>query len=142
MGVKMKRYVYLTIAMTLILGLIFNPRGWTQTKEPYPTRKITYLICFGPGGQADRAARMQQPLLEEILKQKVIINYTIGSGGAIGWGQLVRAKPDGYTMAGFNVPHIILQPLLAQVQPLILGQISYKTEQIVPVAIFHRTPLA
>jgi tripartite-type tricarboxylate transporter receptor subunit TctC len=84
---------------------------------------------------------VQQPLLEEILKQKVIINYTIG-GGAIGWGQLARAKPDGYFMAGFNLPHIILQPLLGQVQPDILGQIRYKTEQIVPVAIFQRTPLA
>jgi tripartite-type tricarboxylate transporter receptor subunit TctC len=77
---------------------------------------------------------MQQPLLEEILKQKVIIDYTIGGGGAIGWAQLARAKPDGYSIAGFNVPHIILQPLL--------GQVRYKTEQIVPVAIFQRTPLA
>jgi tripartite-type tricarboxylate transporter receptor subunit TctC len=142
MGEKMKRYVYLTIAMALILGCIVNSRGWTQTQEPYPTRKITYVICFDPGGQSDRAARMQQPLLEEILKQKVIIDYTIGSGGAIGWGQLARAKPDGYSMAGFNLPHIILQPLLAQVHPLILGQVRYKTEQIVPVAIFQRTPLA
>ena len=138
----MKRYVYLAIAMALILGWISNPWGWTQAEEPYPTRKITYVICFNPGGQSDRAARMQQPLLEKILKQKVIIDYTIGGGGAIGWGELARAKPDGYFMAGFNVPHIILQPLLAQVQPLILGQIRYKTEQIVPVAIFQRTPLA
>ena len=142
MGVQMKRYVYLTIAMALILGWIFNPRGWTQTEEPYPTRKITYVVCFDPDGQADRAARMQQPLLEKILKQKVIIDYTIGGGGAIGWGRLVRAKPDGYTMAGFNVPHIILQPLLGQAQPLIMGQIRYKTEQIVPITIFQRTPLA
>src|SRR5512136_1693897 len=134
MGVKMKRYVYLTIAMALFLGWIFNPRGWTQTKEPYPTRTITYVICFDPGGQSDRAARMQQPLLEKILKQKVIIDYTIGGGGAIGWGQLAGAKPDGYFMAGFNVPHIILQPLL--------GKVEYRTEQIVPVAIFQRTPLA
>ena len=138
----MKRYIYITIAMALILGWIFNPRGWTQTKESYPTREITYVICFYPGGQSDRAARMQQPLLEEILKQKVKIDYTIGGGGAIGWGQLARAKPDGYSIAGFNIPHIILQPLLTQVQPLIMGQVSYKTEQIVPVAIFQRTPLA
>ncbi|HUL21585.1 MAG TPA: tripartite tricarboxylate transporter substrate binding protein [Thermodesulfobacteriota bacterium] len=138
----MKRYVYLMIGMALILGWIFNPRGWAQTEEPYPTRKITYIICFDRGGQSDRAARVLQPLLEEILKQKMIIDYTIGGGGAIGWGQLARAKPDGYTMAGFSVPDIILQPLLAQVHPFILGQIGYKTEQIVPVAIFDRTPLA
>jgi hypothetical protein len=65
-GVKIKRYVYLTIAMALILGWILNPRGWTQTKKPNPPREITYMICFAPGGQSDRAARMQQPLLEKI----------------------------------------------------------------------------
>ena len=103
-------------------------------EKSYPTREITYMICFDPGGQSDRAARMQQPLLEKILKQKVILDYVIGGGGAIGWGELTRAKPDGYTMAGFNIPHIILQPLQQDV--------GYKTEQIVPVAIFQRTPLA
>jgi len=130
----MKRYVYLTIAIALILGWILTARGWAQTEKPYPTREITYMICFDPGGQSDRAARMQQPLLENILKEKVILDYVIGGGGAIGWRELTRAKPDGYTMAGFNIPHIILQPFQQDV--------GYKTEQIVPVAIFQRTPLA
>jgi tripartite-type tricarboxylate transporter receptor subunit TctC len=47
---------------------------------------------------------------------------------------LVRSQPDGYLMAGINIPHIILQPLQQQT--------GYSTEQIVPVAIFQRTPLA
>ena len=100
----------------------------------YPTKQISYLICFDPGGQSDREARRQQPHLERILKQKVLIDYKVGGGGALGWRELTRSKSDGYFIGGFNIPHIILQPLQQEV--------GYKTEQIVPVAIFQRTPLA
>lgn len=104
-----------------------------QKEEPYPTKQITYLVCFDPGGQSDREARRQQPHLERILGQKVLIEYKVGGGGALGWSELVRAKPDGYTIAGINIPHIILQPLQQET--------GYKTEQIVPVTMFQRTPL-
>lgn len=102
--------------------------------KPYPTKSITYLVTFDPGGQSDREARRQQPLLEKSLGQKVIVDYKVGGGGALGWSELVRSQPDGYLMAGINIPHIILQPLQQQT--------GYTTEQIVPVAIFQRTPLA
>jgi tripartite-type tricarboxylate transporter receptor subunit TctC len=107
--------------------------AWSEEK-PFPTRSLTYLVCFDPGGQSDREARRQGPLLEKFLGQKVIIDYKIGGGGALGWRVLTKAKPDGYTFAGFNIPHVILQPLQQDV--------GYKTEQIVPLFIFHKTPLA
>jgi tripartite-type tricarboxylate transporter receptor subunit TctC len=100
----------------------------------YPTKQVTYQITFDPGGQSDREARRQQPHLERILGQKVLIDYKVGGGGALGWRELTRSKPDGYFISGFNIPHIVLQPLQQEV--------GYKTEQIVPVAIFQRTPLA
>ena len=78
-------------------------------------------------------ARLYQPHLDKLFGQKVIIDYKVGGGGALGWRELTRAKPDGYTFAGFNIPHIILQPLQQDV--------GYQTEQIVPVMIFQRTPL-
>jgi tripartite-type tricarboxylate transporter receptor subunit TctC len=108
--------------------------AWSQQDKPYPTHAINYMVCFDPGGQSDREARRQQPLLEKFLGQKVVIDYKIGGGGALGWRELSKAKPDGYTIAGFNIPHIILQPLQQDV--------GYKTDQIVPVFIFHKTPLA
>ncbi len=45
----------------------------------------------------------------------------------------MRSRPDGYTMAGFNVPHCILQPMQQEV--------GFKTEQLVPIILFQRTPL-
>lgn len=120
----------------LVKGLVCTILGVSSlswAKEDYPKKPITYLVCFDPGGQSDREARRQQPLLEKILGQKIIIDYKVGGGGALGWTELVRAKPDGYLMAGINIPHIILQPLQQQT--------GYKTEQIVPVCLFQRTPL-
>ena len=124
------------IAVLCLATLCFGAgvrSAWSEVK-PYPTHQITYMVCFDPGGQSDREARRQAPLLEKLLGQKVIIDYKIGGGGALGWRALTKAKPDGYTMAGFNIPHVILQPLQQDV--------GYKTEQINPVFIFHKTPLA
>ena len=127
----MKRFAVLAI---MCLAVIVSLSPLPAFAQAYPTRQISYLICFDPGGQSDREARRQQPHLDRILGQKVIIDYKVGGGGALGWRELVRAKPDGYTIAGFNIPHVILQPLQQEV--------GYKTEQIEPVAIFQRTPLA
>ena len=123
--------------MILLVGvaLVSGPSGSALAQDKaYPAKSITYLVTFDPGGQSDREARRQQPLLEKILGQKVVVDYKVGGGGALGWSELVRAQPDGYLMAGINIPHIILQPLQQQT--------GYATEQIVPVAIFQRTPLA
>ncbi|MBE0467820.1 MAG: tripartite tricarboxylate transporter substrate binding protein [Candidatus Desulforudis sp.] len=106
----------------------------TETKIDYPTRPITYMIPFDPGGQSDLEARRQQPLLQEFLGQKIIITYKAGGGGAVGWTEMVNQKPDGYFIGGINIPHIILQPLSRD-------DAGYKTEQIQPVAIFQATPI-
>jgi tripartite-type tricarboxylate transporter receptor subunit TctC len=135
-GISMRRLygflrVMLAVGMAFVAGL--GVSAFAQDK-PYPTKSLTYLVTFDPGGQSDREARRQQPILEKILGQKVIVDYKVGGGGALGWSELVRSQPDGYLMAGINIPHIILQPLQQQT--------GYTTEQIVPVAIFQRTPLA
>jgi tripartite-type tricarboxylate transporter receptor subunit TctC len=130
----MKKGIGAIVVFAVIAGFWCVQQVWAQQEKPYPTRQLNYMICFDPGGQSDRVARLQQPLLDKVLKQKVLIDYKVGGGGALGWRELTKAKPDGYTMAGFNIPHIILGPLQQEV--------GYKTEQIVPVVLFQRTPLA
>ncbi|HEY8541042.1 MAG TPA: hypothetical protein VIL29_01560 [Pseudothermotoga sp.] len=76
----------------------------------FPTKPITYVVCFDPGGESDITARIQQPYLEKILGVPIVITYKAGGGGATGWSELVnRATPDGYSIYGTNLPHIILQ---------------------------------
>ncbi len=100
--------------------------------EKYPTKQITYMTTFDPGGQSDREARRQQPYLEKALGQKVVIDYKVGGGGAMGWAEAARGKPDGYQITGINIPHIILQPMQQDV--------GYKTEQLLPISLFQSTP--
>jgi len=127
-----KSLIRILLAFMTIGAFVVQDQARAQEK-PFPTRQMSYVVCFDPGGQSDRGARIYQPHLEKVLGQKVIIDYKVGGGGALGWRELSRAKPDGYTFAGFNIPHIILQPLQQDV--------GYQTEQIVPIMIFQRTPL-
>jgi tripartite-type tricarboxylate transporter receptor subunit TctC len=129
----MRTSKWFTLAAAVLCVAMIGTSAFGQDKA-YPTKSVTYLVTFDPGGQSDREARRQQPILEKILGQKVIVDYKVGGGGAIGWTELVRSQPDGYLMAGINIPHIILQPMQQAT--------GYKTDQIVPVALFQRTPLA
>jgi tripartite-type tricarboxylate transporter receptor subunit TctC len=101
----------------------------------YPQQPITYLIAFAAGGESDITARMQQKILEKDLGVKVLINYKTGGGGSVCWADLVRSKPDGYTIAGVNEPHTILQPLQR-------SDTGFKTEELQRIALFQYTPCA
>jgi tripartite-type tricarboxylate transporter receptor subunit TctC len=130
---RMKKSVVAVLVVAMVLGVHLLQGQISAQEKAFPTRQLTYVVCFDPGGQSDRGARLYQPHLDKLFGQKVIIDYKVGGGGALGWRELTRAKPDGYTFAGFNIPHIILQPLQQDV--------GYQTDQIVPVMIFQRTPL-
>jgi tripartite-type tricarboxylate transporter receptor subunit TctC len=98
----------------------------------YPDRPVQYLIPFPAGGESDIAARLQAQAFSQIYKQEMVVINRAGAGGALVWQQLNSLPPDGYTIAGINLPHIVLQPLE--------GTVSYKTEDMTPVYFFHYTP--
>jgi tripartite-type tricarboxylate transporter receptor subunit TctC len=78
----------------------------------YPERAINYVISFDAGGESDITARLQQAHLEEILGQRITITNRPGGGGAVAWSEVQRtARPDGYTVVGVNLPHIVTQPM-------------------------------
>jgi len=120
--------------VSLFGALLLCLPAMAHAAEAFPSKQLTYVVTFDPGGQSDREARRQQAPLAKLLGQQVIVDYKVGGGGALGWKELVRSKPDGYTFVGINTPHIILQPLQ--------NEVGYKTSQINPVVMFQRTPLA
>jgi len=103
-----------------------------QSAFAYPERPIEYIISFSPGGESDIAARTQQPFFKEKFGQQLIIRYEPGQGGARAWSELNAYKPDGYTIMGVNLPHIVLQPAR--------GDVGYGTDEIESVYWFHYTP--
>lgn len=122
-----KLSVFFLLCAVLLTGV------QAHAADKFPTHPLTYVVTFDPGGQSDREARRQQPHLQKLLGQQVIVDYKVGGGGAVGWKELTKTKPDGYSFYSINTPHIILQPMQQDV--------GYKTEQIVPVAMFQSTPL-
>jgi tripartite-type tricarboxylate transporter receptor subunit TctC len=98
----------------------------------YPEKTINYIIPFGPGGESDISARLQEPVFKKITGQGLAIQYKPGAGGAAAWSQLNGMPADGYTVMGSNLPHIILQPLEKAV--------GYQTDDVTTVYWFHFTP--
>jgi len=101
--------------------------------EKFPSKRITYKICFNPGGESDITARFQEAALKKALGVDVAITYQVGGGGALCWAELVKSNPDGYTIAGHNLPHTVLQPLE-------MGNAGYNTLDLKQIYFFESTP--
>jgi len=66
--------------------------------QTFPSRQITLIVPFPPGGSTDTAARILADRMRPILGQPVIIENVGGAGGSIAVGRLARAPADGYTI--------------------------------------------
>jgi tripartite-type tricarboxylate transporter receptor subunit TctC len=66
--------------------------------DNYPSRPITLIVPFPPGGSTDVAARIIADRMGSLLGQPVIVENVGGAGGSIAVGRLARATPDGYTI--------------------------------------------
>jgi tripartite-type tricarboxylate transporter receptor subunit TctC len=64
----------------------------------YPTKPITLMIGFAPGGPSDVMARIITRKMEEVLKQPFVVENRAGAGGSIAGAAVARAAPDGYTV--------------------------------------------
>src|SRR5690242_7290471 len=80
------------LALAMIAGL---SGAQAQT---FPSRQITLVVPFPPGGSTDVAARIMAEKMRPILGQAVIIENVGGAGGSIAVGRVARAQPDGYTI--------------------------------------------
>jgi len=82
-------------AALLAAGLIAAGAAAAQT---FPTRAITLVIAFPPGGATDAVARPVAEAMSQTLGQQIVIEYVGGAGGTIGAARVARAAPDGYTI--------------------------------------------
>lgn len=70
-----------------------------SAQEAFPSRTITLIAAYPPGGNTDLMARALQPELSRALGQTVVVVNRGGAAGTIGTAELARARPDGYTIA-------------------------------------------
>ena len=89
-----------------VVGRPLRPLPLTRpafAQEAYPTRAITLINPFPPGGAADVVGRPMAAMLEPIIKQPVVIETKAGAAGQVGAQFAANAKPDGYTMLSTSV---------------------------------------
>src|SRR5262245_34003420 len=92
---KLPRRNFLRLAAGAAVLPAISRFAWAQA---YPTRPITMIVPFPPGGSTDVTARVLAERMRPLLGQPVIIENVGGAGGSIGVGRLARAAPDGYTI--------------------------------------------
>ncbi len=85
-----------------------------QGAEWRPDRQITMIVAFAAGGGTDTAARTIARFMEKDLGQPVVVLNRPGAGGEIGFSELARARPDGYTIGFINTPTIVTIPIERQ----------------------------
>ncbi len=91
-----------------VAGAILVTTAGAASAGSYPEKDITFIVPYKPGGGSDAQARRLQAGLEKHLGVKIRIIYKTGGGGAVGFNELYRSKPDGYTISNVVVPNIIV----------------------------------
>jgi tripartite-type tricarboxylate transporter receptor subunit TctC len=106
-------------------------------EEAYPSRPITFINPFPPGGAADVVGRPFAAVLEPLIKQPAVIETKSGAAGAVGAQFAANARPDGYTL----LLHIVSLSGFAEVDRLFGRQPKFTNADFIPIARFIADPM-
>lgn len=118
------------LAAAAVLALGLGPAA----AQDYPERAIDFVVPFNPGGGADASQRTFNKYAEPIVGQPLVIVNRPGAGGTAGWAEMVRAEPDGYTLAIVTPPFNVI-PALARPD-----QTGYTLDQFTYVCTYAVVP--
>jgi tripartite-type tricarboxylate transporter receptor subunit TctC len=123
----MTRRLALAAAATVVAGSAWAQAAW-------PTKPITLIVPFPPGGPTDVVSRIVSKELSERLGQPIIVENKSGASGAIAAGQVKRAAPDGYTLMTLATPTLFA--------PLFYKNTGYEvTQDFTPIAMIYDLPI-
>ncbi|MEJ8855768.1 tripartite tricarboxylate transporter substrate binding protein [Variovorax robiniae] len=123
-------------ARIALAALPFAPLAASaQIPEGWPSRPVTFVVPFAPGGGTDIAARLLSVRLGKKWGQSVVVDNRTGAGGIVGMDAVAKAKPDGYTFLIGNVGTQSINPSLYKMQ--------YDPDKaFAPVSLFADLPFA
>ena len=107
-----------------------------QAQDAYPTKPITMIVPFPPGGVADITGRPLAAMMERSLKQPVVIVNRTGAGGALGMSQVAKSAPDGYTIL-MGLSSISIFPVSDRING---KQPAYEMKDFAPIALISSDP--
>ena len=99
------------MTMRIFLSMVLLAAG-TASAQGWPTKPISVVVTFSPGGSSDIVARLIGGPLQARLGQPVIVDNRPGAGGTIGAAVVAKAAPDGYTLLLSNSAPISISPFM------------------------------
>lgn len=125
------------------LALALSITGCTASSTPagevgddYPSKNMTMIVGYGPGGSTDVGARLMASALEEKLGISITVENQEGAGGQVGLTAIANAQCDGYTFGTANFPSAIVSVLDES------RQADYTTDSFAPISLMVVDPTA
>jgi tripartite-type tricarboxylate transporter receptor subunit TctC len=130
--VNIRIIVSLLVLLTAMEGI-----PGTALADSYPSRPISVIIPFPPGGVAELTARPLLSMMERILKQPMVVVNKPGASGTVGAQQAAISKPDGYTL----LVTVSSMSVFPEVDILFGRPKTYKREDFAPIALLSADPM-
>ena len=124
------------VALAVLAVALFSSGAASAQEGPYPSKPVTLIVPFPPGGVADIVGRPFADALSRELKAPVVIENKPGAGGGIGMGFVAKAKPDGYTLL-LALSSISILP---EADKILGRKPAYQLDQFRPIARFTADP--
>lgn len=126
---------FLSYVACIFLGATAN-LSYAQSSDTWPTKPVTMVVPFPPGGVADTVGRPVAEALTRILGQPVIVENKPGAGGGVGMAAVAKSKPDGYTIL-MALSSISIIP---EADKVVGKEPSFQLNQLKPIARFTADP--
>ena len=124
------------VALAVLAVALFSSGAASAQEGPYPSKPVTLIVPFPPGGVADIVGRPFADALSRELKAPVVIENKPGAGGGIGMGYVAKAKPDGYTL----LVALSSISILPEADKVIGRAPLYQLDQFAPIARLTADP--
>ncbi|NDA33096.1 MAG: tripartite tricarboxylate transporter substrate binding protein, partial [Betaproteobacteria bacterium] len=112
---------------------------WSSLAQPQqpaaPSKPVKFVVPYAAGGASDVAARLINTEIAKRIGQSVVVENVVGAGGALGVQRLIAAPADGHTLLYGSLSETVLVPIINQ-------NVNYKPEDVLPVALTGKTPVA
>ena len=128
-----RRTVLKSLSLPLLAAYVAAP---ALAQDAYPSRPISMVVPFPPGGVADTVGRPVAEAMARFLKQSVIVENKAGAGGGIGMAQVAKAKPDGYTVL-MALSSLVVLP---EADKILNRTPMFRIDQLLPIARFTADP--
>jgi tripartite-type tricarboxylate transporter receptor subunit TctC len=120
----------------IALSLVFTLVSLAAGAQDYPSKPITMIVPFPPGGVAEIVGRPLAALMEKSLRQPVVIINRPGAGGAVGMASVAKSPGDGYTLL-MGLSSISIFPVSDRING---KEPAYELKDFAPIALITADP--